>query len=189
MTTKQSKQALASVPEERIVDCILQMRDPKVILDADLARLYGVSTKRLNQQVNRNQQRFPEDFMFHLTAQEKTELVANCNRFNRLKHSTALPLAFTEHGTIMVASVLNTPKAVETSVLVVRAFVRLRHLLASHQELYDQLRLLEKRVDGHDQKLLALVNAIQRLLPLHDPPAKKKIGFRPDAKKRETPTC
>jgi hypothetical protein len=127
--------------------------------------------------------------MFRLTKQEKEEVIANCNNLDRLKFSPVPPRAFTEHGTIMAASVLNTPKAVETSVLVVRAFVRLRHLLASHQELYDQLRLLEKRVDGHDQKLLALVNAIQRLLPLHDPPAKKKIGFRPDAKKRETPTC
>jgi hypothetical protein len=189
MPNKRPTQKQVPVPTERVLDCILQIRKRRVILDADLAQLYGVTTKRLNEQIRRNRTRFPQDFLFQLTKNEKDELVANCDRFNRLKHSTALPWAFTEHGAIMVASVLNTPKAVETSVLVVRAFVRLRHLLTSHQELTEQLRLLEKRIDGHDQKLLSIVNAIQRLLPLYNPPAKKKIGFTPDTRKKESTTC
>ena len=95
------KHEQALVPVERIAATILTLRGQRVIVDADLARLYGVSTKRLNEQVRRNAERFPADFMFTLTAGEKAELVANCDRFARLKHSTALPHAFTEHGALM----------------------------------------------------------------------------------------
>ena len=101
------------------------------MLDADLAELYGVSTKRLNEQVKRNHERFPADFMFQLTEEEKAQVVANCDHLNRLKFSPVLPHAFTEHGALMAASVLSTPRAVETSVFIVRAFVRLRQILAS----------------------------------------------------------
>ncbi len=97
-----------------------------MILDTDLAKLYGVTTKRLNEQVKRNRERFPEDFMFQLTPEERSEVVANCDHLSKLKFSPVLPCAFTEHGAIMAASILNTPRAIETSVLVVRAFVRLR---------------------------------------------------------------
>src|SRR5271169_3335046 len=114
------------VPVERIESRILLIRSQKVLVDSDLAELYGVSTKRLNEQVKRNQNRFPADFMFKLTAKEKTEVVANCDHLPSLKFSPGLPNAFTEHGAIMVASVLNTPRAMEVSVYVVRAFVKLR---------------------------------------------------------------
>jgi len=96
------------------------MLGQKVILDADLAKLYGVTTKRLNQQVKRNRERFPEDFMFQLTTEEKAEVVANCDHLSRLKFSPASPYAFTEHGAVMAASVLNTPRAIEVSIFVVR---------------------------------------------------------------------
>ena len=99
------------IPDERIEQTILLIRGQKVIIDADLAGLYGVTTKRLNQQVRRNSGRFPEDFMFRLTQKEKDEVVANCNHLSRLRFSPALPHAFTEHGAIMAASVLNTPRA------------------------------------------------------------------------------
>jgi hypothetical protein len=105
------------------------------MLDTDLARLYGVSTKRLNEQVKRNRDRFPDDFMFQLTPDEKAEVVANCDHLQRLKFSPALPYAFTEHGAIMVASVLNTSRAIEVSVYVVRAFVKLRVLSARLHDL------------------------------------------------------
>jgi hypothetical protein len=152
---------------------ILTIRGQKVILDADLAEVYGVSTKRLNEQVKRNTERFPEDFAFRLTEEEKTELVANCDRFKRLKHSTASPLAFTEHGAIMAASVLNSKRAVETSVYVVRAFVWMREALAAHQDLAHRLDDLERK---YDAQFRVVFDAIRALME----PAKKpsrQIGF------------
>ena len=107
---------------------ILLIRGKKVMLDRDLAELYGVETKNLNRQVKRNKERFPVEFMFQLTKEEKNELVTNWHRFNSLKHSTSLPHAFTEHGTVMLASVLNSQRAIETSILVVQAFIKLREL-------------------------------------------------------------
>src|SRR3990172_1168859 len=113
------------IPTERIENWILLIRGQKVMLDADLAALYGVTTKRLNEQVKRNRGRFPEDFMFQLTEREKGEVVANCDHLKRLKFSPNLPYAFTEHGAIMLATVLNSPVAVQTSIQIVKAFVRL----------------------------------------------------------------
>lgn len=104
----------------RVDDSILLIRGRRVMLDVDLGRLYGVTTKRLNEQVKRNERRFPPDFMFRLDANEVEELVANCDRFINMKHSSVLPRAFTEHGAIMLASVLNTSCAIEASLLVVR---------------------------------------------------------------------
>ena len=135
-----------TVPMERVEDRILSIRGHRVMLDADLAELYGVPTKRLNEQVKRNEERFPEDFAFRLTMKEKAELVAKCDRFSRLKHSTAFPLVFTEHGAIMAANVLNSRRAIEASVCVVRAFVRMREVLATHKELVwrlDEMELME----------------------------------------------
>ena len=130
------------------------------MLDADLAALYGVSTKRLNEQVRRNRERFPPDFLVELTAQEKTEVVANCDHLARLKYSSSLPFAFTEHGAIMAANVLNSPRAVTVSVMVVRAFVRLRQMLASHVELAGKLAELEKRYDAQFRQVFAAIRAL-----------------------------
>lgn len=164
------------IPDERIEKTILLIRGQKVIIDADLAVLYGVTTKRLNQQVKRNSSRFPEDFMFRLTQKEKDEVVANCNHLSRLRFSTALPHAFTEHGAIMAASVLNTLRAIESSIFVVRAFVRLRQILATHKELSRNLVDLEQRIENHDEQIQAIFEAIRQLMA---PPDKKvkKIGF------------
>ena len=114
----------AIVPVGRIEQHILLVRGEKVIIDADLAKFYGVPTKRLNEQVKRNKARFPEDFMFQLSSEEKSELVANCDHLEKLKYSRNLSYAFTEHGAIMAASVLNSKRAVEVSVYIVRAFVK-----------------------------------------------------------------
>ncbi|OGV69166.1 MAG: hypothetical protein A3K19_15415 [Lentisphaerae bacterium RIFOXYB12_FULL_65_16] len=160
-----------------VSDCILVIRSQKVILDADLARLYGVPTRRLNEQVKRNIARFPPDFIFQLTSQEKNELVANCDRFRRLKHSTSLPHAFTEHGAIMAASVLNTPRAIQCSVFVVRAFVELRDTMAAHRKLATKLTALEQRLDRHDGEIQAILDAIRQLMAPPEPPQRKKIGF------------
>jgi hypothetical protein len=141
------------LPIDRIATRILLIRGQKIMLDSDLAELYGVSTKRLNEQVRRNQRRFPADFMFSLTEKEKAEVVANCDHLQQLKFSAALPNAFSEHGAIMAASVLNTPRAIEVGVYVVRAFVKLREMLGAHKELAGKLAELESRVEAHDEHL------------------------------------
>jgi len=157
------------------------IRGEKVILDADLARLYGVETKILNQAVKRNIDRFPEDFMFRLTKGEKAEVVTNCDHLERLKYSPVLPHAFTEHGAIMAATVLNSPRAVRASVFVVRAFVRLRRILVQHKELAARLDELERKLEGHDRQIIAVVDAIRRLMAPPPGPPKKRIGFQTEA--------
>ena len=164
------------LPAERIETRILTIRGHRVMVDADLAEVYGVPTKRLNEQVKRNAERFPEDFAFRLTPEEKTELVANCDRFSRLKHSTAFPLVFTEHGAIMAANVLNSQRAIEASVQVVRAFVRLREVLATHKDLARKVDALERKHGTHDTQIKAIFEAIRALM---DPPKtpRRRIGF------------
>lgn len=164
------------VPTERIENRILLLRGQRVMLDRDLAELYGVSTKVLNQAVKRNSERFPTDFMFVLTKSEKDELVTNCDRFNSLKHSTVLPFAFTEYGALMLASVLNSQRAIEAGIFVVRAFVKLREILSTHKELAQKLKELEYKIETHDEQITAIFEAINQLLT--PPPApKRKIGF------------
>jgi hypothetical protein len=169
------------VPAQRVESRILLIRGQKVLLDADLAKLYGVTTKRLNEQVKRNRNRFPDDFMFQLTSGGKAEVVAICDHLRGLKFSPALPYAFTEHGAIMAASVLNTTRAIEMSVFVVRAFVRLREVLAAHKELAAKLAALERKVASHDRHIRALFDAIRQLMAPPEKP-RKRIGFATEAK-------
>jgi len=178
------KNELPVVQIERIEERIYAIRGQRVMLDADLARLYSVSTKRLNEQVKRNRKRFPANFMFQLTAVEKTEVVANCDHLRKLRFSHALPYAFSEHGAIMVATVLNTSRAIQVSVFVVEAFVKMRAALSNHRELAHKLTALEKelkeRLDIHEA---AIVSILQRVMDIIDPPAlppppKKEIGFQ-----------
>ena len=115
----------AILPSEKIDRAILFLRGQKVMLDSDLAEIYGVKTSRLNEQVKRNIDRFPADFMFQLTDKEKEEVIANCDHLENIKFSRTNPYAFTEHGAMMLATVLNTPTAITTSVLIVRAFVKM----------------------------------------------------------------
>jgi hypothetical protein len=163
------------IPNERVFRTILFLRGQKVMLDADLAELYGVSTKRLNEQVRRNRDRFPEDFMFPLSAEEKKEVVANCDHLKQLKFSSTLPNAFTEYGAIMLATVLNTRLAVRMSLQVVRAFVRLREILATHKDLARKIEEMEMQYDANFR---VLFNAVRKL---SNPPVRKKrlIGFHP----------
>jgi hypothetical protein len=175
------------IPMERIERTILLIRAEKVMLDLDLAAIYGVTTKMLNQAVKRNAGRFPSDFMFQLTATEKNEVVTNCDHLDRLKFSPHLPYAFTEHGALMLANVLNNERAISTSVMVVRAFVHLREMLSSNAELSRKLEALEQK---YDVQFKVVFNAIRELM---SPPVKPKreIGFhvkhdddKPKAKKR-----
>ena len=156
---------------------ILLIRGEKVIVDTDLAEFYGVPTKRLNEQVKRNPGRFPRDFVFRLTAKERAEVVAKCDHLAKLKYSKALPLAFSEHGALMAASVLNTHRAVGMSVFVVRAFVRLREVLTQSVELARRLSQLERRLAGHDEQILSLVAVIRQLASTSSVPERRRIGF------------
>jgi len=165
------------VPVEAIAQAILMLRGQRVILDADLARLYGTTTKRLNEQVRRNAERFPLDFVFQLTEEETESLRSQIATSKGRGGRRYQPYAFTEHGALMAASVLNTPRAVEVSVYVVRAFIRLREILYSHADLAHKLDELERRVDRHDEEIGALIEAIRQLLAPPDSP-NRKLGFR-----------
>lgn len=155
---------------------ILTIRGERVMLDRDLAEVYGVTTKVLNQAVKRNELRFPSDFRFQLTREERDEVVTNCDHLRNLKYASALPWAFTEHGAIMAAAVLNSPRAVEMSVFVVRAFVRLREFARGHTEIAIRLDALEQRVTGHDEDLREMFNALRALLT-PSPRTGREIGF------------
>jgi hypothetical protein len=161
-----------------ISERIFLLRGQRVMIDRDLAELYGVETKHLNRQVRRNPLRFPPEFMFPLTIAEKNELVTICHRFETLKHSVALPLAFSEHGVAMLASVLNSERAARISVGIVQAFVRLRRMVLAQIGLEKKLEELECRVDRHDGEIAAIFDAIRSLI---DPPKGpiKEIGFKP----------
>jgi len=163
---------------ERIGRAILVIRGHKVLLDTDLAALYGVETRRLNEQVRRNSDRFPPDFMFQLTSQEfkvlKSQSAASSAGWGGKRKK---PFVFTEHGALMAASVLNNPRAVQMSLYVVRAFLRLRDWVAGQAELVAKLAELERRVAGHDHELKAIVHAIRQLMSPPDSP-RRRIGFR-----------
>jgi hypothetical protein len=145
-----------------------------------LADFYGVPTKRLNEQVKRNKDRFPEDFMFQLDLEEKSQVVALCDHLSKLKFSKALPYAFTEHGAIMAASVLNTPRAIEIGVFIVRAFIKLRQLIADNKELSGRLSRLERRLADHDEQIIEMVKVIRQLMKPEPPPKRRRIGFHSD---------
>lgn len=172
----------ALVPIERIESRILLVRGQKVLLDTDLAAVYGVSTKRFNEQVRRNRQRFPDDFMFELSAEEWKSLRSQFAtlKAGRGQHRKYRPYAFTEHGAIMAATILNSPRATEVSVYVVRAFVRLRNLLASNKELARRLDQLERKLGTHDQAIAGLVNTMRELMAPSAPSKKRRIGFIQD---------
>lgn len=170
---------------EHISRDILVLRGHRVLLDTQLAALYGVTTKRLNEQVKRNAERFPDDFMFRLTRSEVEALNRSQIATGSQKHRDPRfpPFAFTEHGAIQAANVLNSPKAVEMGIYVVRAFLRLREMLASNTELARQFAQLEARLDkklaDHDEAIAAILSAIRQLMN-SPPPRRRPIGFTAD---------
>jgi hypothetical protein len=179
MARKKTAAPAASVAD--IARAILVLHRQRVILDADLAALYGVTTKRLNEQVKRNAARFPEDFMFRLSAQETQALNGSHFATGSQKHRDPRfpPFAFTEHGAIMAATVLNSPRAVEMSLYVVRAFIRLRELLAANSALARKLDELERKYQHHDEAIAAILSTLRELM--HAPaPKRRAIGFTAD---------
>ena len=184
------------VPVERIEKSILLLRGQKVMLDADLAVLYGVSVGRLNEAVNRNLERFPRDFMFPLTRQEvanlRSQFATSRSQQRAEKEVTNLmfhfgtsrwggrrytPRAFTEQGVAMLSSVLNSKRAVQVNIEIMRAFIRLRQILASHKELAQKLEQLERKVSSHDVHIQSLFEAIRQLMAPVEP-SRRRIGFQ-----------
>ncbi|MBV8546899.1 MAG: ORF6N domain-containing protein [Acidobacteria bacterium] len=155
---------------------IVEIRGKCVMLDRDLADVYGVTTKALNQAVKRNAKRFPGDFRFQLTGAEREEVVTNCDHLLNLKYASTRPWAFTEHGALMAATVLNSPRAVQMSVFVIRAFVRLRAYVRGHAEIAKRLEALEQRVTDHDDSLGDMFKALRALLA-PSPRNTREIGF------------
>src|SRR5882762_7047396 len=169
-----------------IESAIYSLRGQRVMLDSDQAFIYGVTTKRLNEQLKRNRPRFPDDFAFQLTVQEFGTLksqIATSSLRSQFVTSTShggkrkLPWVFTEHGALMLASVLNSAIAVQASLRVVRAFVRLREMVAANAQLAAKLEELERRFDSHDEAIANLFATLKRLLEPTDAPKRRKIGF------------
>jgi hypothetical protein len=174
----------------QVESLILSIRGRRVILDSDLAQLYGVSTARLNEQVKRNSDRFPADFAFSLSQQEFTRLISQIATSKGRGGRRKLPTVFTEHGAIMAANVLNSSRAIDVSVFVVRAFVRLREMAVANQEVAKRLDELDRKVAGHDEAIRSLVQTIRQLMtPLRAPtseapaPARRSIGFKVEEKR------
>jgi hypothetical protein len=162
-------------PAERIEKVIFLIRGQKVVLDRDLAKLYGVETRVLNQAVRRNRGRFPDDFMFSLTREE----IRNLSQIvisSGIKHAPNV-FAFTDQGVAMLSSVLNSKRAIEVNILIMRAFIRLREAMAGSKELALKLDELEKRIAGHDKSIQTLFQAIRQLMAPKEAP-KKRIGFQ-----------
>lgn len=174
------------IAEKRILSTIIVIRGEKAILDSDLAALYGVETRRLNEQVRRNIVRFPTDFMFQLTKEEfddlKSQIAISSSGWGGRRKP---PLVFTEHGALQAANVLNSEQANKMSIFIVRAFVRLREMVLTNEKLSRKIDQLERRVSDHDEILIQLVREIRKLIDTPKPRGKKRsIGFIVSDKKR-----
>ena len=167
-----------TIPDEVVINKILLIRDKKVMIDKDLAGLYNVTTKRLNEQVKRNRKRFPEDFMFQLTQKEKDEVVANCDHLKSLKYSRSLPYAFTEHGAVMLASVLNSNKAIEVNIQIIRIFNQLREALLNYKDVLLKLDQLEQQTLQNMGDIQVIFNYLKQLITPAEQKNRTRIGFR-----------
>jgi hypothetical protein len=172
--------AMVKVPDEVIVDKIILLRDKKVMIDRDLALLYGVTTKRLNEQVKRNDKRFPPDFMFQVTAAEKEQLINAFEHLNGLKYSPALPYAFTEHGAVMLASVLNSDQAIAVNIQIVRVFTQIRQMLTDNTELRLEIEKIKRKADSQDKNIELVFQYLDELLEQKEKPEppRNRIGYK-----------
>ena len=169
-----------AIPDEAIIRRIYWIHREKVMLDSDLALLFGVPTKVLKQSVRRNMERFPEDFMFILSKEEFGSLRSQIVTLKRGEHSKYLPFAFTEQGVAMLSGILNSDRAIQVNIAIMRAFVQLRRFLESNKELAIKVEELEKAVAGHDEKINLIFQAIKQLIEKKDEPAppRKPIGYK-----------
>ena len=171
------------IPDELVINKIYLIRGQKVMLDSDLSALYQVETRRLNEQVNRNKERFPEDFMFQLRKDEFEILISQIAT-SRLRAGKAgwggrrkLPYAFTEQGAAMLSSVLNSPTAISVNIQIIRVFTKMRALLMTHKDILQQLEKIEKKMGSHDEQIVLIFGYLKKLLtPIQ--PTRQRIGFR-----------
>jgi phage regulator Rha-like protein len=167
------------ITDEFIMSKILLIRDTKVMIDRDLAQLYGVTTKRLNEQVKRNLKRFPSNFMFQLTEIEKEQVVANCDHLEKLKFSSTLPYAFTEHGTMMLGNVLNSDRAIQFSIKIVEAFVKMREFLTNTVNVKLEIEEIKKKLSNHDKNIELVFSYLDELMEKQDNKVERnKIGYK-----------
>ncbi|QBN20623.1 ORF6N domain-containing protein [Flavobacterium nackdongense] len=167
------------VTEEFIMSKILLIRNQKVMVDSDLATLYSVSTKQLNQQVKRNIKRFPTNFMFQLTAIEKEQLVANCDHLNKLKFSSTLPYVFTEHGTMMLGNVLSSDRAIEFSIKIVEAFIKMREFLTNNLSVKLEIEEIKKKLNNHDKNIELVFSYLDEMMEKNENKVERnKIGYK-----------
>lgn len=172
----------AIIPLESLEKKIYTIRGVRVMLGSDLAMLYGVSTTRLNEQVSRNRQRFPDTFAFQFTQEEKEEVIAKCDNPDKLRFSPSLPRGFTERGVLMLSNVLKSDRAIEVSIQIIEAFVRLRQMVLSLPDISKKLEEIEARLAGHDLEFKHFHELILPLLAVNNPP-RRKAGFNPGGKK------
>lgn len=176
MKIQSTAKPLDHIPSEIIHKKIFLIRGHKVILDRDLAELYGVPTKQLTRQVRRNKDRFPEDFLIELTKEEFDSLRCQIGT-SSMGGTRYLPFVFTEQGVAMLSSVLNSTRAVQVNIQIIRAFIKLREIMASHKDLALKIEQLEQHVSGHDKQIVLIFEAIKRLLAEKEEPPKPKIPF------------
>lgn len=167
------------VPNELIASRILLIRDQKVMIDSDIAELYGVTTKRLNEQVKRNISRFPSNFMFELTKEEKSQVVANCDHLEKLKFSPVLPKVFTEHGIMMIANVLTSERAIQVSIQIIEVFIKMREILTDNLSLKLDIEEIKKKLSNHSKNIELVFNYLDELIDKKDnEKPRKEIGYK-----------
>ncbi len=166
-----------AVPDELIMIKIYLVRGKKVMIDSDLAELFDVPTKRLNEQVKRNIKRFQPNFMFQLSEEEKEQVVAKCDHLQKLKFSPHLPYVFTEHGTVMLANIINSERAIQVSVRIVEIYIKMREMIQMNAKLFMKIEKLEKVLISHDEKIAKVFRYLKRFIEIQGNP-RKKVGFR-----------
>jgi len=170
-------QKISVVPDEVLISKIYFIRGQKVMLDIDLAELYGVETRILKQAVRRNINRFPEDFMFELTKQEQAALKEQNKALEQSGHATYAPFAFSEHGVLMLSSVLNSERAINVNIQIMRIYTKLKEMLSTHKDILLKLEQLEKKITGHDEDIKLIFSALKQLVQQPNP-QRKRIGFK-----------
>ena len=171
-----------AIPDELIMNKILFIRGINVMIDSDLAELFDVSTKRLNEQVKRNTKRFPEDFMFQLTENEKEKVVAKCDHLSKIKYSRFLPYAFTEHGTVMLASILNSERAINVNIRIVRIFNKMREMLIINKDTALEVERINRQLSDHEEKIVLVFEYLKQFERAKEEERKFKnrpqVGFK-----------
>ncbi len=177
----ENKNDKSLVPNELIASRILLIRDQKVMIDSDIAALYGVTTKRLNEQVKRNISRFPSNFMFELTKQEKDQVVANCDHLEKLKFSPVLPKVFTEHGIMMVANVLTSERAIQVSIQIIEVFIKMREILTDNLSLKLEIEEIKKKLTNQSKNIELVFNYLDELIDKKENQKPRiPIGYKKD---------